>query len=273
MNAILYVDRTGIPWRYLPHDFAKRQQDGVFEQLTGLLRRLLREAEGRNAEPSACVLDSQTIKTSANVHLADQGTDAGNRIIGRKRHLGCDTLGLLLTVLVTGASISDTAAGVTLLTRIAAAHPRVTKAWVDAGYRTTAISQGARLGIDAQPVQRPLRNRDHLRRCLRKAVLAVPEGGFRRHEHRRRVLRVRRPGHDPAARPCADHRTADRRRLDVRRLTGAVRPGLGACDVPVGGGAVRHQDVYGYITTKMSQEQPPPARCTWLEACRCPTAD
>lgn len=83
LNAILYVDRTGIPWRYLPHDFppwattygyfAKWQQDGVFEQLTGLLRRLVREAEGRGAEPSACVLDSQTIKTSANVHPADQG--------------------------------------------------------------------------------------------------------------------------------------------------------------------------------------------------------
>ncbi|WP_328879185.1 IS5 family transposase [Streptomyces sp. NBC_00299] len=165
MNAILYVDRTGIPWRYLPHDFApwatvygyfaKWQQDGVFEQLTGLLRRLVREAEGRRAEPSACVLDSQTIKTSANVHLADQGTDAGKRIIGRKRHLGCDTLGLLLTALVTAASVSDTAAGVTLLSRIAAAHPHITKAWVDAGYRTTAIDHGARLGIDVHPVQRP----------------------------------------------------------------------------------------------------------------------
>ncbi|GAA3112726.1 hypothetical protein GCM10010449_38700 [Streptomyces rectiviolaceus] len=62
---------------------------------------------------------------------------------------------LLLTVLVTAASVSDTAAGVTLLSRIAAAHPRVTKAWVDAGYRTTAIDHGARLGIDVHPVQRP----------------------------------------------------------------------------------------------------------------------
>ncbi|CAM5710505.1 Transposase IS4-like domain-containing protein OS=Streptomyces griseorubiginosus OX=67304 GN=DWG14_00086 PE=4 SV=1 [Streptomyces griseorubiginosus] len=165
MNAIRYVDRTGIPWRYLPHDFApwatvygyfaKCQQDGVFEQLTGLLRRLVREAAGRDAEPSACVLDSQTIKTSANVHLADQGTDAGKRIIGRKRHLGCDTLGLLLTVLVTAASVSDTAAGVTLLSRIAAAHPHITKAWVDAGYRNTAIDHGARLGIDVHAVHRP----------------------------------------------------------------------------------------------------------------------
>ncbi|MCX4673020.1 IS5 family transposase [Streptomyces sp. NBC_01381] len=165
MNAILYVDRTGVPWRYLPHDFppwpttyhyfACWQEDGVFAQLTGLLRHLVREAEGRDGEPSACVLDSQTIKTSANVPLTDQGTDAGKRIIGRKRHLGCDTLGLLLTVLVTAASVSDTAAGVHLLSRIAAAHPRITKAWVDAGYRTTAIEHGARLGIDVQPVQRP----------------------------------------------------------------------------------------------------------------------
>lgn len=124
------------------------------EQLSGLLRRLVREHEGRDAEPSACFLDSQTIKTSANVHLADQGTDAGKRIIGRKRHLGTDTPGLLLTVMVTAASISDTAGGVHLLTRIATAHPRVRKAWVDSGYRTTAIDQGARLGIDVHPVQR-----------------------------------------------------------------------------------------------------------------------
>ena len=124
------------------------------EQLTGLLRSRVREAEGHGAEPSACVLDSQAVKTSANVHLADQSTDAGKRIIGRKRHLGCDTLGLPLTVLVTAASVSDTAAGVTLLSRIAAAHPSVRKAWVDAGYRTTAINRGARLGIDVHPVQR-----------------------------------------------------------------------------------------------------------------------
>nr|WP_260860364.1 IS5 family transposase [Streptomyces cupreus] len=165
MNAILYADRTGIPWRHLPHDFpnwttvygyfAAWQEDGVFERLTGLLRRLVRASEGRDGEPSACVLDSQTIKTSANVHRTGQGTDAGKRIIGRKRHLGCDPLGLLLTVLVTAASVSDTAVGVQLLSRIATRHPRVTKAWVDAGYRTTAIDHGARLGIDVHPVQRP----------------------------------------------------------------------------------------------------------------------
>ncbi|MFD4481723.1 hypothetical protein ACFWPU_37225 [Streptomyces sp. NPDC058471] len=58
-------------------------------------------------------------------------------------------------MLVTAASVSDTAAGVTLLARIAAAHPQIRTAWVDAGYRTTAIDHGVRLGIDVHPVQRP----------------------------------------------------------------------------------------------------------------------
>jgi transposase len=58
-------------------------------------------------------------------------------------------------VLVTAASVSDTAAGVTLLSRIATAQPHITKACVDAGYRTTAVDHGARLGIDVHPVHRP----------------------------------------------------------------------------------------------------------------------
>ncbi|WP_435861465.1 transposase [Streptomyces tauricus] len=128
--------------------FAKWQHDGVFAQLNGLLRRLVRETEGRDTEPSTCVLDSQTVKASADAPRSGQGTDAGKRIIGRNRHLGCDTLGRLLTVLVTVASISDTAAGVTLLSRIAT-HPHVRKARMDARYRTTAIEHGARLGRQA----------------------------------------------------------------------------------------------------------------------------
>ncbi len=97
LDAVLYVDRTGVPWRYLPHDFpphqtvygyfAQWQRDDVFTQLTGLLRHLVRQAEGRPGEPFACVLDSQTIKTSASVPRTSQGPDAGKRITGRKRHL------------------------------------------------------------------------------------------------------------------------------------------------------------------------------------------
>lgn len=153
MDAILYVDRTGIPWRYLPHDFAPWetvygyfaawQKEGIFDQLNGLLRRLVREAEGRSPEPSACVLNAQSIKTSANVPTAGQGIDAGKKIAGRKRHIGVDTLGLLLAVWVTAASVSDNTGGIHLLSSIASANPHVTKAWADTGYCTKAIDHGA----------------------------------------------------------------------------------------------------------------------------------
>lgn len=164
MDAILYVDRTGIPWRYLPHDFAPWetvygyftawQKDAIFDQLNGLLRRLAREAEGRDAEPSACVLDAQSIKTSANVPAAGQGIDAGKKIAGRKRHIGVDTLGLLLAVLVTAASVSDNAGGIHVLSTIATDHPHITKAWADTGYRTKVIEHGATLGIDVEITRR-----------------------------------------------------------------------------------------------------------------------
>ncbi|MGC9501870.1 IS5 family transposase [Streptomyces sp. WG7] len=164
MDAILYVDRTGIPWRYLPHDFAPWetvygyfaawQKEGVFGQLNGLLRRLVREAEGRSAEPSACVLDAQSVKTSANVPAADQGIDAGKKIAGRKRHLGVDALGLLLAVWVSAASVSDNAGGIHLLSQIASTSSHVTKSWADIGYRTKVIDHGARLGIAVEVVQR-----------------------------------------------------------------------------------------------------------------------
>ncbi|MFG2824725.1 IS5 family transposase [Kitasatospora sp. NPDC048365] len=160
MDAVLYVDRTGIPWRYLPHDFAPWetvygyfaawQKDGVFDQLNGLLRRLVREAAGREAEPSACVLDAQSVKTSVNVPTTGQGIDAGKKIAGRKRHIGVDTLGLLLAVWVTAASVSDNVGGIHLLSTIGTAHPYVTKAWADSGYRTKAIDHGATLGIDVE---------------------------------------------------------------------------------------------------------------------------
>ncbi|WP_211370806.1 transposase [Nonomuraea turkmeniaca] len=90
LNAIVYVDRTGIPWRYLPHEyppwqtvygyFAHWQTDGIFSQLSGLLRRLVRTGEGRDPDPSACVIDAQSIKTSTNVPAHSQGYDAGNYV-------------------------------------------------------------------------------------------------------------------------------------------------------------------------------------------------
>jgi transposase len=164
MNAILYVDRTGVQWRYLPHDFppwesvygyfAKWQKDGVFAQLTGVLRRLLRQQEGKRAEPSACVIDAQSVKTSTSVPAAGQGTDAAKKIVGRKRSIVTDTLGLLLAVLVTAASVQDSVAGTDLIDQVAAAHPSIRKVWVDGGYRQHLVEHAATLGIDLEIVQR-----------------------------------------------------------------------------------------------------------------------
>lgn len=160
MDAILYVDRTGVQWRYLPHDFphwntvygyfTKRQQEGVFAQLNGLLRQLLRQKEGRDAEPSGCVIDAQSVKTSTSVHASSQGIDAGKKIVGRKRSIVTDTLGLLLAVLVTAASVQDSVAGTRLLDQVATEHPGIRKVWVDGGYRQHLVEHAATLGIDME---------------------------------------------------------------------------------------------------------------------------
>ncbi|TDU80663.1 IS5 family transposase [Streptomyces sp. KS 21] len=165
VNAILYVNRTGIPWEYLPHDFppfktvydyfAKWEADGTTELVHDLLRDRTRRANTRSAEPSAAVVDAQSVKTSSNVSEASQGIDAGKKIKGRKRHLITDTLGLALAVLVTAASVHDSAGGKQVLTELAAAHPSVTKVWADGGYQTSVIQHGAGLGIDVEVVQRP----------------------------------------------------------------------------------------------------------------------
>ncbi|MER6312051.1 IS5 family transposase [Streptomyces sp. NPDC001657] len=165
MNAILYVDRTGVQWRYLPHDFphwntvygyfAKWQQEGVFAQLNGLLRQLLRQKEGRDAEPSACVIDAQSVKTATSVSASSQGTDAGKKIVGRKRGIVTDTIGLLLAVLVTAASVQDSVAGTQLLDQVATRHPGIRKVWVDGGYRQHLVEHAATVGIDMEITTRP----------------------------------------------------------------------------------------------------------------------
>ncbi|MEU2956258.1 IS5 family transposase [Streptomyces xanthochromogenes] len=165
VNAILYVNRTGIPWEYLPHDFpphktvydyyAKWEADGTTGRDHDLLRDKTRRAHGHAAEPSAAVVDAQSVKTSANVAETSQGIDAGKKIKGRKRHLITDTLGLVLAVIVTAASVHDSAGGKRLLDELAVTHPSVTKVWADGGYQTAVFQHGAGLGIDVEVVKRP----------------------------------------------------------------------------------------------------------------------
>lgn len=161
-NAILYVNRTGIAWRYLPHDlppwrsvygyFKLWSDDSIFTDLNYTLNGLVRNKTGRRIEPTASIMDSQSVKTSTNVPAATQGIDAGKKIIGRKRGIITDTLGLLLAVIVTAASVSDNTIGIHLLNQATAIHPTLTKTWVDTGFRQKVVEHGAERGIDVETV-------------------------------------------------------------------------------------------------------------------------
>jgi transposase len=168
-NAILYVNRTGIAWKYLPHDFpthgtvyayyAAWRDEGIFAQLNYDLAGLARVKEGRKAEPTACVMDTQSVKTSTNVPLTSQGIDAGKKIVGRKRGIVTDALGIILAVMVTAASLSDNVIGIRLLDQAKNSYPTISKTWVDTGFKNTAIEHGAKLGIDVEVVSRNTQTR------------------------------------------------------------------------------------------------------------------
>src|SRR4051812_19971636 len=104
LNAILYVSRTGVQWRYLPHDFPDWQsvysyfrqwkKDGTLKLLHDTLRGKVRTKAGRQPQPTAGILDSQSVKSD--VQAETRGYDANKKVKGRKRHLLVDTLGLVL---------------------------------------------------------------------------------------------------------------------------------------------------------------------------------
>ena len=98
------------------------------------LRERIRVAAGRSPRPSAAIIDSQSVKGSEMIGRARRGYDAGKKINGTKRHLAVDVLGLLLTVLVTAASVQDRDAAKPLLWNLRRAFPSVRLAWADGGY-------------------------------------------------------------------------------------------------------------------------------------------
>src|SRR3954451_22080032 len=117
VDAILYLDRTGCSWRQLPHDFppwdtvyfyfSRWAADGTVDRIHDALRNAVRDAAGRDPMASAGAVDSQTVPGGSTVGKGSRGWDAGKKTNGRKRYLVVDTLGLLIVVLVTAASVRD----------------------------------------------------------------------------------------------------------------------------------------------------------------------
>lgn len=146
VNAIFYVLVAGCAWELLPHDFPKPKTvyhyfrqwriDGDWERIHDKLRQWVRVSEDRMPSPSAMILDSQSVKSATMVHEA-VGYDGGKRVKGRKRHLLVDTMGLMVLVVVTAASVPEREGAKLVLEKLNGIRQHFTRLvliWVDGGY-------------------------------------------------------------------------------------------------------------------------------------------
>jgi putative transposase len=163
VDAIRYRVRTGCAWRLLPHDFPpwktvynthrKWAKSGAMKLANDALRERVRELEGRAAEPSAAIVDSQSVKGS--VQTCDAGFDAGKKVKGRKRHVLVDVLGLIIVLMITSASVQDRDGAASLLEQAALEYSSIRKVWADGAYNGEAIDRvQKKTNIEVQVVKR-----------------------------------------------------------------------------------------------------------------------
>jgi transposase len=165
VDAIFYLVRGGIAWAQLPHDFPPYQtvyglfrrwaKTGAWRHVHDRLRDLVRVHAGREAMPSAAIIDSQTVRGADTVPNSSAGYDAGKKTKGRKRHIATDTLGLLLAVVVTSAAIQDRDGANRLLATLRATFSTISHVWADGGYTGRLVTWANKvLSLTVQVVKR-----------------------------------------------------------------------------------------------------------------------
>jgi putative transposase len=164
VNAVFYVLKSGCQWRMLPrefppwktvfHYFRAWRLDGTWERMNQAMRRRLRERLGRHPEPSAGIVDAQSVKTTG-VGGEQRGFDGGKKVRGRKRHILVDTEGLVVEARVHSARIPDQDGIRRLLEPVKHRLQRLSYLWVDAGYRGRGRDWAEEaLGLEVEVVNR-----------------------------------------------------------------------------------------------------------------------
>jgi putative transposase len=185
VDACCYVLRTGCAWRLLPKSFPPWQAvymsfkrwavAGTFEAMHDRLRQQWRDRVGRSPEPSAAIIDSQSTRSTA--QGGNTGFDAGKKVKGRKRHLVVDTLGLLLAVTITSASVQDRDAAAEVVAQACAKAPGLQKLYTDAAYGGQCAQTIERThGISVQVVRHPGNRSTGTWRDAQASLPLWPEG-------------------------------------------------------------------------------------------------